>query len=96
MSELKLPFAPDEAAHYRKTVRRDESGRPKQKRQTGKMSFNQVGLLGGSVGESKADIKKKARPNFTHLTLIILRKAKIFMFTKAAKWVMMRKKMKPI
>ena len=49
--------AHDEAAHYRKTARRDESGRPKQKRKTEKKPLSQVGLPGRLVGESKADIK---------------------------------------
>jgi hypothetical protein len=60
---LKLPFAPDEAAHYRKTVRRDESGRSKKKRKTGKIPLSQVRLPGG---EAKSE-RKKSKLSFTDL-----------------------------
>ncbi len=52
---VEINLAPDEAAHYHKTVRRDESGRSKKKRK--KIALSQVGLSGRLVGESKADIK---------------------------------------
>ncbi len=55
--------APDDAAHYRKTARRDESGRPKKKRKTtGKMPLSQVRLSGG---EGKSE-RKKVKPGFAY------------------------------
>ena len=61
MSKLKLPFAPNDAAHYRKTARRDESGRPKKKTKTRKMPLSQVRLPGG---EGKLERRKEVKAKF--------------------------------
>ncbi len=74
MRQLKLPFAPGDAAHYRKTVCRDESGRRTKKRTTGKMPLSQVRLPGG---EGKSERKEREKI-FTRLikSVMMMRKIK--------------------
>ena len=57
---MKLPFAPDEAAHYRKTARRDESGRREKEEKTRKMPLSQV-RLPGDEGKSERERKEREK-----------------------------------